>query len=101
MKGYLTTADLFKEIGKSRGTLENSELVKEELFGKIFGEEGSKLDADTKEQLISSIKEMRAKIDLEFYGLADHIKEEVTSAEQEAKPEEAEPKEEKAEETPK
>lgn len=49
IKGYLTAADLMKEVNHNNDSITNSETLKAGLFGKIFGEEGSALDADVKE----------------------------------------------------
>ena len=43
-KGYLSAVDIMKELAQKQEKIANSEQVKKELFGKIFGEEGKKMD---------------------------------------------------------
>ena len=51
IKGYLTVVDILHEVEKNGDYIGNSVALKDNLFGKIFGDDGAKLDADVRDQL--------------------------------------------------
>lgn len=90
--GGLTAADLLKEMASDANTkqLANSELFKAEFIDKVFpGEEAEdqnplKLDNYVLEQVQLALKQLKGKIDLEFYeSAASYLAEKKVEAEPE------------------
>ena len=88
--GGLTAADLLKEMASDANTkqLANSELFKAEFIDKVFpGEEAEdqnplKLDNYVLEQVQLALKQLKGKIDLEFYeSAASYLAEKKVEAE--------------------
>ena len=90
--GGLTAADLLKEMASDANTkqLANSELFKAEFIDKVFpGEEAEdqnplKLDNYVLEQVQLALKQLKGKVDLEFYeSAASYLAEKKVEAEPE------------------
>ena len=85
IKGYLTVADLLKEIthSKNESLVGNSEVLKKGLFAHIFNPT-TQLDSDVKQQIVSAIRAIPLSrwADRSFYGMEEHLEEKIVIEEQ-------------------